>query len=294
MSNERDILIEAYVQGKLAGEELVQFEQMIGQDAALKELVAVKFAERDVLETMAANLLRQQILEEYKHIEPSPVRKKNAYLSYVLLGILLLASLIYYKVNIEKEELTTGYAQEKEDNADQANDLPLVKTPEIIEDQPSKGVDLPKVKIPDVTLPIKIDFKKVIRAAYSIPVALLQTRGDSDEGAYNTAIKAFEQKNYSKVLELLKSLPEEEEQEALSLRAHAYFNLGKYKEALSDFRSLQEGGIYKREGEWYGLLAAIAINGEKDPSWQKDLDLILKNVNHPFYKEALQLSKAIK
>nr|HPN71480.1 hypothetical protein [Saprospiraceae bacterium] len=145
MSNERDILIEAYVQGKLAGEELVQFEQMIGQDAALKELVAVKFAERDVLETMAANLLRQQILEEYKHIEPSPVRKKNAYLSYVLLGILLLASLIYYKVNIEKEELTTGYAQEKEDNADQANDLPLVKTPEIIEDQPSKGVDLPKV-----------------------------------------------------------------------------------------------------------------------------------------------------
>ena len=294
MSKEQDILVEAFVLGKLAGEELVQFEAKISQDAELRELVTLKLAERDVMETMAGNLLRQQINEEYQQLETQPGRKRYPYLSYVLVGLLVLASLIYYKVNSDKEPLTTGYALDKDDKSEQVSDKPAVQSPVIVENQATEDEILPKVEIPKVELPIKIDFKKVIKAAYAIPIALLQSRGGDEGGAYNNAVKAFEQKNFKEVLNLLNSLPADEEQEALSLRAHAFFILGNYKEALADFKSLQVGGIYKKEGEWYGLLAAIAFNGEKDKSWQKDLDLILKNVNHPFHKEALQLSKAIK
>jgi hypothetical protein len=100
------------------------------------------------------------------------------------------------------------------------------------------------------------------------------------------ANKAFTEKNYRRVLQLLATLPADERQEALAIRAHAQFGAGRYADAARDFAELEKGGIYRREAQWFGVLAQMAAPGSDKGLWMKELESIRKDVSHPYQKEA--------
>ena len=130
-------------------------------------------------------------------------------------------------------------------------------------------------------------------ASYRVPNSLTQTRGADAGDTLGLAYTAFEQKKYARVQQLLAALPENDPQEALSLRAHAKFAIGQYAAARQDFKDLEAGGIYRREAQWFGMLAEMTLSGADKSTWTNTLQRIRKDPKHPYQKEAEALWKKV-
>jgi hypothetical protein len=113
-----------------------------------------------------------------------------------------------------------------------------------------------------------------------MPESLSGLRGQ-DGDAVSQAGTAFLDKKYRQVVQLLTPLPDDLQQEALALRAHAKFLAKEYKAAADDFAELEAGGIYRRDAEWFGLLAKMATGNFGKKELRKQLDAIRSNEKHP-------------
>lgn len=169
--------------------------------------------------------------------------------------------------------------------------LPTENAP-VLENQKRDSL-VSKPKIPVAGSKKQPNLRQIALANYRVPDGLSGIRGASDKDTLTLATKAFFEKNYGRVLFLLSNLPENDGQEALSLRAHANFGAGNFASAARDFEGLELGGIYRREAEWFGILSQLA-SPEARPGSDKnllknDLEKIRQMSNHPFQKEAEKL-----
>ena len=140
--------------------------------------------------------------------------------------------------------------------------------------------------------PSATDSRRLALAAYRAPESLSGVRGTAgDTDTLTLASKAFSQKNYRRALLLLSKLPGSDQQEGLSLRAHAHFGAGDFAAASRDFSDLEKGGVYRREAQWFGLLARMIAPGADKNLWMKQLDSIRQQPAHPYQREAKQLWK---
>ena len=269
-------LIEDYNLGRLKPPQLEQFEAAVATDPALATAVATQRAEWEMRELLAENALRAQIRQGFAEQPPSLWITRNWKWLLPVLLCLGAAGFIFYR-----------------NTPAPAGTLPPAVPPSAV---PADTVSTPQVppSAPppqqpndrDKNMP---DPRIYAMAAYEIPESLSGMRGANTEDTLGLAQTAFAEKNYRKVVSLLAVLPPDERQEALNLRAHARFGLQRFADAARDFSELEKGGIYRREAQWYGLLARVATPSAKRNEWTKDLDAIRNDGTHPYRKQANDL-----
>ncbi|MFN0216301.1 MAG: hypothetical protein ACKVT2_18735 [Saprospiraceae bacterium] len=278
--------IEAYNLDQLRAELKAPFEAAMREDEALKAAVATHRAEWEMQELMAENLIRSQIREQFETMGASPGggglnwRAKNW--KYILTAMVLLIIAVYFVFQASKKTPETP-AEISPQNA------PVDTTPSAPVPIAQTPPELPAEKAPNAP-----DRRQLAMASYGIPESLSGVRGQADEDTLVLANKAFFDKKYGIVVNLLAKLPENETQDALSLRAHAYFNAGNYAAASRDFLALEKGGIYRREAEWYGILARLAMPNADLKAIAIELDKIRRQSNHPFAGDAEKLWRTLK
>lgn len=110
------------------------------------------------------------------------------------------------------------------------------------------------------------------------------------------AYAAYRNKQYEAALQGFEAVPATDPQyaEALLFSGYAYYESGQYARAIAAFgQVVQTGDVrFVHNAEWHRLLAAIAENpqGEEAKSYLKQ---IKSNTNHPFHKEAGDLERKL-
>lgn len=277
-------LIDDYNLGKLTPPEIEKFEAAMKSDAELNRTVADKRLEWEAHELLAEKILRAQILQQFQEIPPEPAGFLAKNWKWALPAILLLglAGFLFFQKKGEKRPENQPPTEVLPQNPPKPN-LPIAQTPTV-----EKEV-LPKTNAPKPNAP-KPEKQPALRqiaiAAYRVPEGISGIRGVGNADTIQLAGKAFSEKNYQQVVELLRVLPEDERQPALSLRAHAYFLSGKYAEAAADFAQLESGGMFRRDAQWFGLLSKMSVAGADKNALKNDLDAIRQNPKHRFQKDA--------
>ncbi len=277
--------IEAYNLDQLPAELKAQFEAAMQADEALQAAVATQRMEWEMQELMAENLLRSQIREQFEtmgapHSGGQTWWTKNW--KYILTAVVVLI-VAAYGILQQSQKTPESPAQNLPENSP-IDTTPSVRIP--IAQNPEK--------VPVEDAPKTPDRRQLAMASYRAPESLSGVRGQSNEDTLALATKAFIDKKYKTVIRLLTKLPENETQDALSLRAHAYFNAGNYAAASLDFLALEKGGIYRREAEWFGLLSRLAMPNADQKAIVLELDKIRRQPNHPFAGDAEKLWKALR
>jgi len=110
----------------------------------------------------------------------------------------------------------------------------------------------------------------------------------------NAAKDANEQENYlEQALEILNDNQVAKDQRLLLTRAQAYFQMGQYAQAASDFQDLQNSFIYGGNADWGLALCYTAQMPAKADAFQDAMSVMLKDESHSFHAKALQLSKQV-
>ncbi|MFN0212659.1 MAG: hypothetical protein ACKVT2_00265 [Saprospiraceae bacterium] len=272
--------IEEYNLGLMSVEQAAQFEAAMQIDDELAAAVRAHRMEWEMQELFAENVLRAEIRQRFLESPPEPdISPKNRnwlikYWKFILPALLLLvgAGFFIFKYTPVPIEI-----------------LPQ-NTPSPIDPAPNTSPLKEPIAQQPLPNPRAADSRRLALAAYRVPDGLSGVRGTADDSDTLTlAGKAFAQKNYRRTQLLLSKLPESDQQECLSLRAHAHFGAGDFQAAARDFSDLEKGGIYRREAQWYGLLASMATLGGDKKIWFKQLDSIRQQPNHPYRREAERL-----
>lgn len=288
MEEEKDNLIEKYILGKLSNEDRIQFELAMASEPDLEQKVHLRRIEWELEELLAEKVLRQQLGEEFeKHDHGQNIRKRNLWVVIGLAIISALVWLVYFVVN--KPTATSKQNIE----VDFEEIVPEIISPMAIDTSEDISTDtlIPQTKtIEYAQIDRKAQIGEMALASYTSPEGIIETRSELDENT-TLALEAYKQKNYLKVIQLLKSISEDDEAELWSLRAHANFGAKKYQSANNDFNTLALGGIYKKEAEWFGLLSGMAAGTVSERSIKNKLKQMLTDQNHPYKKEAANLLK---
>lgn len=131
------------------------------------------------------------------------------------------------------------------------------------------------------------DFSNLRKAGGSIPVDSLPV--------LQRAERAFTDKQYEKVIQLLARPDANVRESAIYLRGHAQFNAGHYEAAARDFQTIvQLKAYYTDDAAWYWLLSNLALNGPKDETVRRQLEAIVGDAEHPKVDAAKELRDQIK
>lgn len=287
MKEELNDRIDKYNLGHLAGDELAQFEAEMLADSELADAVREARTVWEAGEYAHEQRLRSQIRKRFSAPPPAPVagsffdkNRKTIALALLLFG-LGVAAFFFFK-------------NEKNDAEPPVKNLP---TPEILPEKTPAETAPPAPEIPKPSPASKPQtpiaetqkqpaFRALALANYKIPNGLSGIRGATNGENLSLAAKAFFEKNYALTINLLKNLNENDQPEALSLRAHAHFGAGNFAAAARDFSELEKGGIYLREAEWFGLLARMAADGRDKNALKTELESIRNTADHPYQKAA--------
>jgi len=273
--------IDDYHLGRLPATESAAFEVAMAADPILATAVRSRRLEWEAQELLAEQQLRIQIRQAFAEQPPPPPGGRTMPWKGILLTLLLLlAAGIFF---LRK---TTPTPKE----ATPANTPAPAQSPAPVQEDKEKNQVAPP-PMADTQKPLPL--RQLAMAAYRVPDGLTQTRGADAGDTLGLAYTAFTQKKYARVVQLLIVLPENDPQEALLLRAHAHFAAGQYAAARRDFKDLEVGGIYRREAQWFGMLAEMTLPDADKSTWTSTLQRIRKDNKHPCQKAAETLWKQV-
>ena len=131
------------------------------------------------------------------------------------------------------------------------------------------------------------DFSNLRKGTGNIPVDSLP--------ALQQAERAFADKKYKKVVQLLAKPGSGVLESATYLRGHAYFNTGNYAAAAKDFSAVAD--MQKQDADdagWYLLLSNLALYGPSNETVRRQLDAIAGDSGHPHVAKAKKLQADIR
>lgn len=281
--------IEAYLEGRLKGEERSRFESELEVDAGLRaEYDAFVAAER------AMGLMGfRAMLERAGESAPTELPAKRKWLRWIVPAAVLWVALLAWLLFFQKKEKTVPIPT-----------APVSQDTIKVEEQPANTPPdtVLKPNTPPATLrnegnPISPRSIALAKSMYE-PVSFAGLRGGTSQVAADylmQAAVAFDSSQFKKAMELVGGYKKGDMKywQALEIRSHAAFNLGQYHTAAMGFRELAANtGETGKRTEGYLLLSLLA-DGQSDGVEFKALLAKIKKEGewHPFYEKTLQLSQ---
>ena len=279
--------IEKYNLGHLPAAQAAQLEAAMQADPELAAAVRTQRTEWEMQELLAEKLLRAQIRErmaEPPDVPEAPDAGRNGWIKYWKYGLLLfllLGALAFFVFKKSGEQIP----------AIQQQPGPDMQAPKTDPDPVPENV-APQTTTPVAGTKKQPDLRQLALASYRVPKGIAGIRGPAENDTLTLAAQALAAENYGHTLLLLSELPENDQQEALSLRAHAHFGAKNFVAAARDFSDLEAGGIYRREAQWFGLLSRMAVPGANKAVLKKELEIIRQTANHPYREAAEKLMQS--
>lgn len=289
-----DERIEKYNLGHLSGTELEQFEADMRADPGLAQAVREHRTAWEVGELLAEERLREQIrarLPTAPSPPEEPTRLKSRKYALPALLLCLLGAAVFFMLKNKQDTAPHEPAQNLPAPQNSPEKTPSEAQPPSPETQQPETA--PKPSAPIAQAPKQPVLRTLALANYRVPDGLSGIRGTDDGDLLSRAAQAFFEKKYTRTLDLLKNLPENDRQEALSLRAHAHFGAAHFAAAAHDFSDLEKGGVYRREAQWFGVLARLAANPTDGAAALRDLEAIVRDSTHPYQRPAEALKRAV-
>lgn len=287
-----DDRIEKYNLGHLSEAEAERFEAEMLANPRLAEAVREHRAAWEIGELLAEERLRARIRARFADAPPSPDLRPGRIRKFMLAVLLLLLGAAVFFVVRNRQNAAPA---EPSKNAPAPEILPEKTPGETTPPAPEQPKTAPSraPEAPIAQTQKQPEMRRLALANYRIPDGLSGIRGADDSENLSRAAKAFFEKNYARTLDLLATLPENDRQEALALRAHAHFGSSHFAAAARDFSELENGGVYRREAQWFGILARLAADPAEEARALSDLETIIQNGKHPYRIHAEALKQAI-
>ncbi|MBK6620526.1 MAG: hypothetical protein IPG32_06495 [Saprospirales bacterium] len=307
--------IEDYVKGRLPEAERHAFEIEMAFNS---ELAAEVARYKDInppgreQEMMAFRTMMEGILGETPAQAPAPQGRKPWWFFGILLFLLVCAigiwqfSDLLFPVEPEPAETKilnstpatrTALTVEPEPVEPEPVEPERAETEPVETETPQKQIPLPAeptVPPPAASLPNYRAMAMELYNRQSYEVSLRDIAEPSEEETLlQKAEQAYRDSNFAEVIRLLAKPVAGYTVESAKLRAHAYFNSGKYNMAAVDFHSLRNSR-YKYDAEWYMLLCYVSQLPETRAQFDALADQIIKVENHSFRKGTLELLEIIK
>jgi hypothetical protein len=275
--------IERYILGELEERDLTDFENALKTDTELAQSVALHRAMMQRLEALRLRKKVQLVLEEDR-IKPGGGISKRVIWSIAVLLVMLAAAFWVFKLR--------SLAPKTEKEIPAENPLPEPKNQ--IENNPIAA-------LPETTETARTTNKKnkttaqfqALAQAYQLKPQMLTIRdGSGKVSASSTALEraqaAYAEKKYALALDQLRNeIFNENQEEALYLRANLRFMLYEYANAARDFEGLKNSFQFKQEARWNFMLCQLALGNQENT--RQLLTAMLADKDFAFHAKALEL-----
>ena len=135
--------------------------------------------------------------------------------------------------------------------------------------------------------------KQIAMDAYSTPRQMEFVRGGEINSVLDSAKLALNNEEFQKALKLIEK-SNISSQQMEYFKAIIYYNLGDYKTAKSYFSKINFKDKPKSEElEWYNMLTDLACGATCYEQFKLELQHILANPNHVYFRQAKYISEKI-
>ena len=285
--NTPDEFARAYLNGKLSGPELDNFEKSLSSNPELAQALVFERAEVAASELLIASETRQ-LFEEWQR--PRRQSGRNRAIAWIA-GFAAVLALFFAAVWVWRQPSARPAIQSPE-----TSPYPPAKrqTPTPEARQPSAGAT------PEKSAPQKSrapDFRALASRYLPEPVLsnLRRSPADSVTSNFQRAQQAYAAGNYQQALEFLAQTDSSRLQAATYLSAYCRYHLGQFPEAETQFARLVDGNSrqYRYPGEWGLLMARLADFTHRKIEFRQQLNAILANPEHPYLEQAKALEKEL-
>lgn len=269
--------IEAYLTNRLAPAERAAFEEALATDPALARETELRRLEFDLSETLLADSIRSQF--ETLRAEPPPSGKKRRLL-WLLAAAALLAT-ISILLWVWPGSEPAGDVPPVEKKATPPSSIPDAVAPQAIQTPPP---DLAPAK---PTQPINRHLALANELYQPPEFETLRSPEPSSSDPIDVAGAAWKKQDYNSVIAVLQPITATHPAywRAMTLRAHAHFQLKHFSQASRDFTVIAAGKVmpWSEEAEGYQLLALLADGQGDTPAFRQYLQKILADAGHPAF-----------
>lgn len=290
--------IEAFLAGRLAPDQREAMEKAMLENPDLARELALRRLEFDVSEALIAQNIRGQLARLRMPPSPEPPPDPPAYkykfrpLFWMIALMLTVAAIGGYWWSRQPTRMIP--------NQEQAPSLVPELTPPVLKDVPPTRANQDTTP-PDRKVTPGSPENKPVRPLLAMATELYQRpdmqtlRGTAPVAgdAYELALSAWEKQDYTAVVTALQNISSDDPKwmRALTLRAHAQFNLKRFAQACESFATIADSKImpWSEEAEWYVLLASLAEGKAETANFRARLEKLLSDQGHPYVEQAKDL-----
>ncbi len=290
--------IEAFLSGHLGPEKREAMQKAMSASPALAREVELRRLEFDVSEALIAQNIRDQLLRLRTPPSPEPPpaplaeRQPSRRILWIIAALLVGVAIGGYWWNRQPTRMIP--------NQEQAPSLDLELTPPVLKDVPPTRANQDTTP-PDRKVTPESPENKPVRPLLAMATELYQRpemqtlRGTAPVAgdAYELALSAWERQDYAAIVTALQNITSNDPKwmRALTLRAHAQFNLKRFAQAAESFATIADSKImpWSEEAEWYVLLASLADGKAETANFRARLDQLLSDQGHPYVEQAKDL-----
>lgn len=311
---EKTLLIERYLKGELPDAERREVERMIETDASFAEDVSVIRLMLNTLEDRELVQFHRKVTDAWDaeeddddneddrgntpenrpptgsgHLKTGSNRRYWFLAAALLLAAVAVSVWKYNRTQPAPPVANDPQPPVQQEPAPPVNRDTTVKTPPV-RPQAQNAPEKPNPKyiaMAKSNYGAAPDFSNLRKGTGNTPVDSLP--------ALQQAERAFADKQYKKVVQLLAKPGSGVLESATYLRGHAYFNSGNYAAAAKDFSVVAD--MQKQDADdagWYLLLSNLALYGPGNETVRRQLDAIAGDSGHPHVAEAKKLQADIR
>ena len=317
--------IEAYLTGQMSKTEQQAFEKRLLQDADLAMEYKLQKLEHQSMEVLVEQELRSSISswsdappanpfeeEDRRATTPPSAKKEEAkvvslrsnrlrqlWIAAAIAGIIVTIFGINHYLQNGRQELPVvikGFPiPSPPEDPEDINEEPVI----VEKKKPSPPVLTPKKEVPPPTKTEPDQYTLLAMATYDDPEnelpkfasTLKDATVKTDSSAVIQAAEAFDQGNYKEAIEFLGPPKAEDQSHVRFLRAHTYFRLADYKNAISEFahNANDEFVPSHEESRWYLLLSYLATYQENRKACIDLAQELASDKFSPYQKKAEKL-----
>ena len=312
-------LIEKFLLNQLDSNEKMKFIKILNEDLDFKKEYEIQRLEHEAMELLIETEITQEInsyrttRETESQLFPKKLKSEHIYdlmklgkylsIAASITGLIIISIYLLNKNNSQVERYFVTTANDSiQGISSNSSDTFIIK--DSINEKNLFDESINKSILPDINI-VKVNTQKINHYAvlaknfYTITKSIINRlksieSSNEDESKMGAALNSFETKNFKKCIDQLSQIKNKNESHILFLIGHSYYNLGNYKEAVLNFKSIVNDTLLpmNEEAKWYLLLCYANLQPEYKSEFEILINELCSDQENQFYEKAVQFKDA--